>query len=140
MNKVYNLEVKTVQRGNYADEYEGRGGLMKLPYKMLLQQSEIRNGQLQSEIDELKDLIASLKETIAEQEDEIKQLQKGLLKDYHKEVKHEEMYRDQRKCIERLHRKIRVLRQDNSELLSRLMNQKGSKLTLRFDYFNDEQL
>ena len=80
MNKDFSLAIKTVRRSNFVDEYEGREGLMKLPYKMLLQQSEIRNGQLQSDNDELRDTIAVLNARIAELEAENQNLQKGLLK------------------------------------------------------------
>ena len=79
MSKEYQLAIKTVRRSEFADEYEGREGLTKLPYKMLLQQSEVRNGQLQSEIDELNDLVDTLKARIAELEAEIEPLKRGLL-------------------------------------------------------------
>ena len=79
MSKEYQLAIKTVRRSEFADEYEGREGLTKLPYKMLLQQSEVRNGQLQSEIDELNDLVDTLKARIAELEAEIEPLKGGLL-------------------------------------------------------------
>ena len=96
MGANYTLAVKTVRRSEYADEYEGREGLKKLPYKMLLQQSEIRNGQFQLDNDELRDKIDELTTRIAELEAENKDLQKGLLKEYSKEVKREEIsYRTQ---------------------------------------------
>lgn len=44
MNKDFQLAIKTVRRSEFADEYEGREGLTKVPYKMLLQESEVRNG------------------------------------------------------------------------------------------------
>jgi cell division protein FtsB len=70
MNSDYNLTIKTVRHSDYADEYEGREGLIKLPYKLLLQQSEIRNGQLQSDNDELRDKVDALNAKIAELEAE----------------------------------------------------------------------
>ena len=74
MDRDYTLAIKTVRHSEYADEYEGRDGLMKLPYKMLLQQSEIRNGQLLSENDELRDTINALNARIAELEAEAEAL------------------------------------------------------------------
>ena len=121
MNSDYKLTIKTVRHSEYADEYEGREGLMKLPYKMLFQQSEVRNGQLQSDIDELNDIIASLKARITELEEENKELLKGVLHDYRKEVKREEMYRNLGKKIEKLHKEIRALRENNSFLMSKII-------------------
>ena len=54
MNKEYQLAIKTVRRSEFADEYEGREGLTKVPYKMLLQESEVRNGQLMAKIYQLE--------------------------------------------------------------------------------------
>ena len=127
MGTNYTLAIKTARRSEYADEYEGREGLIKLPYKMLLQQSEIRNGQLQSDIDELNDTIASLKTRIAELEAENTDLLKGVLKEYHKEVKREELYRTQRKNIEHLHKVIKALRQDNSVLMYKVIKLQNVK-------------
>lgn len=73
----------------YADEYEGRDGLSKLPYKLLLKQSEIRNGQLLSEIDELKDTIAALQSTISDQQQKIKEMETGNAKKALKKAKKE---------------------------------------------------
>ena len=115
------LAVKTVRHSEYADEYEGREGLMKLPYKMLLQQSEIHNGQLQSDIDELRDKIDILNARIAELEAENKDLKKGLLKEYSKEVKREEMYSTQKKNMEHMNKSIAALRQNNRDLLNRIL-------------------
>lgn len=117
MNSGCKLTIKTVQH----NEYEGREGLIKLPYKMLLQQSEVRNGQLLSEIDELRDTVKGLKARITELEAENKDLLKGVLHDYHKEVKREEMYRTQEKKIEKLRKEIRNLRENNSFLMSRII-------------------
>ena len=121
MNKDFNLAIKTVRHSNYIDEYEGREGLMKLPYKLLLQQSEIRNGQLQSEIDELNDTVSILKARIAELETENSDLLKGALKKYRKEVKREEMYSMLGQTIERMQTTIEKLRQDKNELLSSII-------------------
>ena len=140
MNTEYRLEVKTVRHSNYADEFEGREGLMKLPYKMLLQQSEIQNGQLRSEIDELKDLIRILRTKIRELKSDNKGLRQGLLKKYGKEVRREEMYQTLKNTISRQHETIHRLRQDNRELLSRILNQKDSELTLMVDYIKEEQI
>jgi hypothetical protein len=78
----------------------------------LLQQSEIRNGQLQSEIDELNDTVSILKDRIAELETENSELLKGALKKYRKEVKREEMYSMLGQTIERMQTTIAKLRQD----------------------------
>ncbi|MBR2226356.1 MAG: hypothetical protein IJ893_00640 [Bacteroidales bacterium] len=121
MNKDFNLAIKTVRHSNYVDEYEGREGLIKLPYKMLLQQSEIRNGQLQSEIDELNDTVSTLKARIAELETENSDLLKGVLKKYRKEVKREEMYSMLGQTIERMQTTITKLRQDKNELLTTII-------------------
>ena len=118
MNKDFTLAIKTVRHSNYVDEYEGREGLMKRPYKLLLQQSEIRNGQLQSEIDELNDTVSILKARIAELESENSELLKGALKKYRKEVKREEMYSMLGQTIERMQMTIAKLRQDKNELLT----------------------
>ena len=121
MNKDYGLAIKTVRRSSFVDEYEGREGLMKLPYKMLLQQSEIRNGQLQSDNDELRDTIDVLNARIAELEAENQNLQKGLLKEYSKEVKREELYSAQRKYLKQMHKVVEALRQNNQDLLARII-------------------
>ena len=121
MDRDHTLAVKTIRHSEYADEYEGREGLMKLPYKMLLQQSEIHNGQLQSDIDELRDKIDILKARIAELEAENKDLKKGLLKEYSKEVKREEMYSTQKKNMEHMNKSIAALRQNNRDLLNRIL-------------------
>ena len=121
MNKDFSLAIKTVRHSNYVDEYEGREGLMKLPYKMLLQQSEICNGQLQSEIDELNDTVSILKARIAELESENSELLKGALKKYRKEVKREEMYSMLGQTIERMQMTIAKLRQDKNELLATII-------------------
>ena len=121
MAKEYQLEIKTVRRSKYADEYDGREGLLKLPYKLLLQQSEIHNGQLQSEIDELKDTILGLQAKIAELEDENKSLRKGLLRKYSKEVKKEELYLSQQGEIKHLKEIITSLRNTNRDLLTRIL-------------------
>jgi cell division protein FtsB len=121
MDRDHTLAVKTVRHSEYADEYEGREGLMKLPYKMLLQQSEIHNGQLQSDIDELRDKIDILNARIAELEAENKDLKKGLLKEYSKEVKREEMYSTQKKNMEHMNKSIAALRQNNRDLLNRIL-------------------
>ena len=121
MNKDFSLAIKTVRHSNYVDEYEGREGLMKLPYKLLLQQSEIRNGQLQSEIDELNDTVSILKARIAELETENSDLLKGALKKYRKEVKREEMYSMLGQAIERMQTTIAKLRQDKNELLTTII-------------------
>ena len=117
MDRDHTLAVKTVRHSEYADEYEGREGLMKLPYKMLLQQSEIHNGQLQSDIDELRDKIDILNARIAELEAENKDLKKGLLKEYSKE----EMYSTQKKNMEHMNKSIAALRQNNRDLLNRIL-------------------
>ena len=121
MDRDYTLAIKTVRHSEYADEYEGRDGLMKLPYKMLLQQSEIRNGQLLSENDELRDTINALNARIADLEAENKDLKKGLLKEYSKEVKREEMYSTQKKQMEHMNKSIAALRQNNRDLLNRIL-------------------
>ena len=121
MDRDYTLAIKTVRHSEYADEYGGREGLMKLPYKMLLKQSEIRNGQLLSENDELRDTIDALNARIAELEAENKDLKKGLLKEYSKEVKREEMYSTQKKQMEHMNKSIAALRQNNRDLLNRIL-------------------
>ena len=126
MNKDFTLAIKTVRHSNYVDEYEGREGLMKLPYKLLLQQSEIRNGQLQSEIDELNDTVSILKARIAELESENSELLKGALKKYRKEVKREEMYSMLGQTIERMQMTIAKLRQDKNELLTTIIRLQNS--------------
>ena len=126
MNKDFSLAIKTVRHSNYVDEYEGREGLMKLPYKMLLHQSEIRNGQLQSEIDELNDTVSTLKARIAELETENSDLLKGALKKYRKEVKREEMYSMLGQTIERMQMTIAKLRQDKNELLTTIIRLQNS--------------
>ena len=118
MSNDFKLAIKSVRRSEFVDEYEGRDGLMKLPYKLLLQQSEIRNGQLQSEIDELNDTVSILKARIAELEAENSDLLKGALKKYRKEVKREEMYSMLDQTIERMQTTIARLRQDKNELLT----------------------
>lgn len=118
MSNDYKLAIKTVRHNEFVDEYEGREGLMKLPYKLLLQQSEIRNGQLQSEIDELNDTVSALRARVAELETENSDLLKGALKKYRKEVKREEMYSMLGKTIERMQTTIMKLRQDKNELLT----------------------
>ncbi len=118
MSNDFKLAIKSVRRSEFVDEYEGREGLMKLPYKLLLQQSEIRNGQLQSEIDELNDTVSILKARIAELETENSDLLKGALKKYRKEVKREEMYSMLGQTIERMQMTIAKLRQDKNELLT----------------------
>ena len=127
MNKDYGLAIKTVRRSSFVDEYEGREGLMKLPYKMLLQQSEIRNGQLQSDNDELRDTIDVLNARIAELEAENQNLQKGLLKEYSKEVKREELYSAQRKYLKQMHKVVEALRQNNRDLLARIIRDASQK-------------
>ncbi len=112
------LTSNTVRHSEFVDEYEGCEGLMKLPYKLLRQQSEIRNGQLQSEIDELTDTVSILKARIAELETENRDLLKGALKKYRKEVKREEMYSMLGQAIERMQTAIAKLRQDKNELLT----------------------
>lgn len=137
MGANYTLVIKTARRSEYADEYEGREGLMKLPYKMLLQQSEIRNGQLQSDIDELKDIISGLKARITELEAENAELLKGVMKDFRKEVKREEMYRTQSKNLERMHKTIKGLQQEKGELLAkiiRLQNRQEPQMNNRNDH------
>ena len=121
MNSDYNLTIKTVRHSDYADEYEGREGLIKLPYKLLLQQSEIRNGQLQSDNDELRDKVDALNAKIAELEAENNDLRKGLLKKYSKEVKREEMYQLLKGVIEQNKKTISNLRKSNSDLLARIV-------------------
>ena len=121
MNSDYNLTIKTVRHSDYADEYEGREGLIKLPYKLLLQQSEIRNGQLQSDNDELRDKVDALSARIAELEAENNDLRKGLLKKYSKEVKREEMYQLLKGVIEQNKKTISNLRKSNSDLLARIV-------------------
>ena len=121
MSNDFKLAIKCVRRSEFVDEYEGREGLMKLPYKLLLQQSEIRNGQLQSEIDELNDTVSILKARIAELESENSELLKGALKKYRKEVKREEMYSMLGQTIERMQMTIAKLRQDKNELLTTII-------------------
>ncbi len=118
MSNDFKLAIKSVRRSEFVDEYEGREGLMKLPYKLLLQQSVIRNGQLQSEIDELNDTVSALKARVAELETENSELLKGALKKYRKEVKREEMYSMLGQTIERMQMTIAKLRQDKNELLT----------------------
>ena len=114
------MEIKTVRHSRFADEYEGRAGLAKLPYKMLLQQSEVRNGQLLSEIDELKDTVAALQARVAELEDENAGLRVGLLKEYSKEVRREEMYQNIRRAMRGALEKSRQLQRINADLLVRV--------------------
>ena len=121
MSSDFKLTINTVRHSEFVDEYEGREGLMKLPYKLLLQQSEIRNGQLQSEIDELNDTVSTLKARIAELETENSDLLKGALKKYRKEVKREEMYSMLGQTIERMQTSIAKLRQDKNELLTTII-------------------
>lgn len=121
MNSAYNLNVKTVRHSDYVDEYEGREGLIKLPYKLLLQQSEIRNGQLQSDNDELRDKVDALSARIAELEAENNDLRKGLLKKYSKEVKREEMYQSLKVLNQQYRKTISDLRKGNSDLLARIV-------------------
>ena len=121
MGSDYNLTIKTVRHSDYADEYEGREGLIKLPYKLLLQQSEIRNGQLQSDNDELHDKVDALSVRIAELEAENNDLRKGLLKKYSKEVKREDMYQLLKGVIEQNKKTISNLRKSNSDLLARIV-------------------
>ena len=121
MNKDFSLAIKTVRHSDFVDEYEGREGLMKLPYKLLLRQSEIRNGQLQSDNDELRDTIDVLNARIAELEAENQDLRKGLLKEFAKEVKREEMYSTQKKNMEHMNKSIATLRQTNRDLLNRIL-------------------
>ena len=118
--KEYPLSIKTVRRSQYSDEYEGREGLLKLPYKLLFQQSELRNGQLQSEIDELQDKVDALQARITELETENADLQKGLLKHFNKEVKREELYRSIKGMLEASRETCRTLRNTNTQLLCRL--------------------
>lgn len=126
MSNDFKLAIKRVRRSEFVDEYEGREGLMKLPYKLLLQQSEIRNGQLQSEIDELNDTVSILKARIAELESENSELLKGALKKYRKEVKREEMYSMLGQTIERMQTTIAILRQDKNELLTTIIRLQNS--------------
>lgn len=128
MDPNYTLAIKTVRHSEYADEYEGREGLMKLPYKMLLQQSEIRNGQLQSDNDELRDTIDALNARIAELEAENNDLKKGLLKEYSKEVRREEIYLSLKGNIEHYKKAIKCLRQNNSELLANIVKLQNSSV------------
>ena len=121
MSCDFKLTINTVRHSEFVDEYEGREGLMKLPYKMLLQQSEIRNGQLQSEIDELNDTVSTLKARIAELETENSDLLKGALNKYRKEVKREEMYSMLGQTIERMQTTIAKLHQDKNELLTTII-------------------
>ncbi len=121
MNSDYKLTIKKVRHSEYSDEYEGREGLMKLPYKMLLQQSEVRNGQLLSEIDELRDMVKVLKARITELEAENNNLLKGELRNQRKDVIREEMYRNLGKKIEKMHMEIKKLRENNSFLMSRII-------------------
>ena len=126
MSNDFKLAIKSVRRSEFVDEYEGRDGLMKLPYKLLLQQSEIRNGQLKSEIDELNDTMSILKARIAELEAENSDLLKGALKKYRKEVKREEMYSMLGQTIERMQMTIAKLRQDKNELLTTIIRLQNS--------------
>ena len=126
MSSDFKLTINTVRHSEFVDEYEGREGLMKLPYKLLLQQSEIRNGQLQSEIDELNDTVSILKARIAELETENSDLLKGALKKYRKEVKREEMYSMLGQTIERMQMTIAKLRQDKNELLTTIIRLQNS--------------
>ena len=126
MSNDFKLAIKSVRRSEFVDEYEGREGLMKLPYKLLLQQSEIRKGQLQSEIDELNDTVSILKARIAELESENSELLKGALKKYRKEVKREEMYSMLGQTIERMQMTIAKLRQDKNELLTTIIRLQNS--------------
>ena len=105
----------------YDDEYAGRAGLLKLPYKMLFQQSEKRNKELLSEINELKETVISLQDKVALLEDENAGLQKGLLKQYAKEVKKEELYLNQQAIINHMRSVIGALSQTKQELLARLL-------------------
>ena len=118
MNTNYTLTIKTARHSQYSDEYDGREGLIKAPYKMIFQQSEIRNGQLASYNDELRDTIEALNAKIAELEAENRDLTEGLLKDYRKEVKREEMYRTQRNTLERARKEIQAVKKTNRELLA----------------------
>ena len=108
-------------RSEFTDEYEGREGLLKLPYKLLLRESEVRNGQLLSEIDELKDTVIALKARVFELEKENRAIQRGELKEYGKQVRREEIYRSQAGEIAKLRETVRSLRETNSELMSRLL-------------------
>ena len=126
MSSDFKLTINTVRHSEFVDEYEGREGLMKLPYKLLLQQSEIRNGQLQSEIDELNDTVSILKARIAELESENSELLKGALKKYRKEVKREEMYSMLGQTIERMQTTIAKLHQDKNELLTTIIRLQNS--------------
>ena len=126
MSSDFKLTINTVRHSEFVDEYEGREGLMKLPYKLLLQQSEIRNGQLQSEIDELNDTVSTLKARIAELETENSDLLKGALKKYRKEVKREEMYSMLGQTIERMQTTIAKLHQDKNELLTTIIRLQNS--------------
>ena len=120
MSKEYQLAIKTVRHSNFADEYEGRAGLTKVPYKMLLQQSEIRNGELQSEIDELKDLVESLKARIAELEAENEPLKRGLLREVSKETKKEEMYNNIKGLMAHAREENVRLRKLNGQLMAKI--------------------
>ena len=120
MAKEYQLEIKTVSHSKFADEYEGRAGLTKLPYKMLLQQSEIHNGQLQSELDELNDTIDALKARIAELEAENEPLKRGLLKKVSRETKKEEMYKNIKTMLENCRKENLRLRTVNSDLMAKI--------------------
>ena len=105
----------------YADEYEGRDGLSKLPYKLLLKQSEIRNGQLLSEIDELKDTIATLQSMISDQQQKIKEMEtenaKQVLKKANTEIASEHRYRLLQNRVARLLSKIKSLRESNNKFV-----------------------
>jgi len=109
---------------SFADEYEEREGLSKLPYKLLLQQSEIRNGQLLAEIDELIDKIDALQATIVDQQQKINDLKTGnakrALKDAIIEIKSEWFYLLQKKRIAKLLVKIKKLQETNGVLISRI--------------------
>ena len=124
MAKEYQLQIKTVRHSQFADEYEGRAGLTKLPYKMLLQQSEIRNGQLQSEIDELRDTIDSLKAKITDLQDENKSLRMGVLREYTKELRKKELYTNFQGQIKHLKETIESLRRVNRDLIAQILTLK----------------
>lgn len=121
MERSETTEVSRAPQSGFSDEFDGREGLLKLPYKMLLRESEIRNGQLLSEIDELRDAVDALKVRVSELEKENRALQKGELKEYGKQVRREEIYRSQAGVIAKLRETVHSLRETNSELLSRLI-------------------
>lgn len=114
-------EHSTVRASKYDDEYDGRAGLLKLPYKMLFQQSEQRNKELLAEIKELKATIISLQDKVTLLEEESDDMRKGLLKQYAKEVKKGELYLNQQGVINHMGKEIGVLRQIKQELLARLL-------------------